>query len=117
MTLIVLEGHSLLQAFSSAIFCICGTLRGPFASAELVCEQKCNQGQSNKYSTNPRQIEAVEIERDASVDTYVCVDTRLGRSPAAPVDTARQQSPHHTVPPRCLLHTPPATTVFTHSQQ
>jgi len=36
MTLGVLEGHSLLQAFSSAIFHICGTSPGTFASAELL---------------------------------------------------------------------------------
>jgi len=35
MTLIVLEGHSLLQAFSSVIFCIYGASRGPSVSAEL----------------------------------------------------------------------------------
>jgi len=31
MTLNVLEGHSLLPAFSSAIFRICGASRSPFA--------------------------------------------------------------------------------------
>ena len=36
MILSVLEGHSLLQAFPSAIFPICGALRGPSASAELL---------------------------------------------------------------------------------
>ena len=36
MTLSVLEGHPLLQAISSAIFRICGTLRRPSASAELL---------------------------------------------------------------------------------
>ena len=36
MTLGVHEGHSLLQAFSSAMFCICGASRGPSASAELL---------------------------------------------------------------------------------
>jgi len=36
MTLSVLEGHSLLQAFLSAIFRICGVSRGPSASAELL---------------------------------------------------------------------------------
>jgi len=36
MTLSVIEGHSLLQAFSSATFRICDALRGPSASAELL---------------------------------------------------------------------------------
>jgi len=36
MTLTVLEGHSLLQAFSSAIFRICGVSHGPSAPAELL---------------------------------------------------------------------------------
>ena len=36
MTLSVLEGHSPMQAFSSAIFRICGASRGPSASAELL---------------------------------------------------------------------------------
>jgi len=31
MTLSVLEGHSLLQAFSSVMFRICGASRGPYA--------------------------------------------------------------------------------------
>jgi len=37
MTLSVLEGQS-FQAFLSAIFHICGALRGPSASAELIVE-------------------------------------------------------------------------------
>jgi len=36
MTLSVLEGHSILQAFSCAIFGISGPSRGPSASAELL---------------------------------------------------------------------------------
>ena len=36
MTLSVLEGHFLLQAFSSAIFRIYNASRGPSASAELL---------------------------------------------------------------------------------
>jgi len=36
MTFSVIEGHSLLQAFSSALFCIFGMLHGPCASAELL---------------------------------------------------------------------------------
>jgi len=36
MTLNALEGHSLLQAFSSAIVHICGASRGPSPSAELL---------------------------------------------------------------------------------
>ena len=42
MTLSILEGHSLLPAFSSAIFCIYGTLRGPSASAELLVVTDCH---------------------------------------------------------------------------
>jgi len=36
MTLSVLAGHCLSQAFSSTIFRICGTSNGPSASAELI---------------------------------------------------------------------------------
>ena len=36
MALKVTEGHFPLQAFSRAIFCICGMLPGPSASAELL---------------------------------------------------------------------------------
>jgi len=42
MTLSVLECHSLLQAFSSAIFRICGASHGPSASAELLVLRCCS---------------------------------------------------------------------------
>jgi len=41
MTLSVLEVHSLLQAFSSAIFRIYAASRNPSASAELLVHVRC----------------------------------------------------------------------------
>jgi len=42
MTLSVLEGHSLLQAFTSAIFLICGVSRGHSADSSLcICRAFC----------------------------------------------------------------------------
>jgi len=41
MTLSVLEGHFLLQAFSSEKFRICGTSHGPSASAEFLVLVLC----------------------------------------------------------------------------
>jgi len=38
MTLSVLEGNSYIAAFSSAIFRICGTSRGPSSSVELLVD-------------------------------------------------------------------------------
>jgi len=42
MTLSVLEGYSILYAFSSAIFSICGALQVPCASAVLLV-QSCER--------------------------------------------------------------------------
>ena len=52
MTLSVLEGHSLLQAFSSsAIFHICGASRGPSASAELLVLDASGSTESQEIIT------------------------------------------------------------------
>jgi len=45
MTFSVLEGHFLLQAFSSAIFHICGTLHSPSVSPELLEGLKFHKNQ------------------------------------------------------------------------
>jgi len=47
ITLSVLEGHSLFQAFSSVTFYICGVLHSHTASAELLVNNIVNKSGGN----------------------------------------------------------------------